>query len=472
MVCFPVMFLFDGIPSHYIYISDCSDPTAKCKCIQRIIMVLKFYQMINENDNINDEHSELILEYFEGYKHLINDYHHITVKHLNSSTASKNNHKFRLIDQEIGKYIKCNVNKCKQYIRYSRNRENIDETTKHIKDENVLFYIDLLDNIHCHFLHSYHVGFRSKFTMTNNADIKPKQLYYDKEMEQLKSSLNNKRQHLVTVRGLNRISNNKFLTKIHSNDKQIAISCNDHENKQHENVHIEKPLINAIGPNQYNFGNRYSYWDFYKNRKYSNAWYVDRKYLNLKDELINNNIFKIDIIKYCHTFIKAQKFINNSDILKSMKSKDYLKYDIGMGILLKMENIMAIIFYTDYDQLSYQFSKTFRKLTSSDTINTMKLRNREFYHWSKILRETVECYGTEIWKSNTKIFYHGVSMVYFNSFVANFNCPTSTTSQIEVAAIFADENGVILELEQYAGFGGYNLKYFDCSLLSVYGNEG
>ena len=47
------------------------------------------------------------------------------------------------------------------------------------------------------------------------------------------------------------------------------------------------------------------------------------------------------------------------------------------------------------------------------------------------------------------------------------NRPTSTTPQIEVATLFTRTNGIILELEQYSE----NLRYFNCSLLSCYGNE-
>eukprot|EP01084_Bolivina_argentea_P076315 138309_1 len=373
---------------------DRCDSTLQCKCVERIIMVLKFYQMINENSIINDKHNELILEYFNKYEYLVNDYHHIIVDHLNSSTTCTNNYQFSLLHNEIAKHIKCDVIKCQQYKRYSRNRENVEKATNKIKDENVLFYIDLLDNIHCYFVHSYHIGFRIKHNIKNESkqelqDIDSKQLYYDKQMEQLKAYLSNKRNKLVKIRGLNRIINNKFLTKITSNDENVQDIKNEHDDI---NTDIDQKIsMNTKPKNQYSFGNRYTYWDFYKKRKYSYALYIREKYSNLKEELTNNNIFKIDVAKYCYAFIKAKKMVYSSTFLKSMTSKDYLNYGVGSGVPVKMENLMAIICYTDYDELSYHFSTTFRKLNSSDTINTLKLRNREFYHWSKIIRENVEC---------------------------------------------------------------------------------
>ena len=59
--------------------------------------------------------------------------------------------------------IKCNnnVNKCKIFVRNHRERDK-DKLPNIIKDESVLFYIDLMDNIHSSLLHSYDIGYRVK----------------------------------------------------------------------------------------------------------------------------------------------------------------------------------------------------------------------------------------------------------------------------------------------------------------------
>ena len=62
--------------------------------------------------------------------------------------------------------------------------------------------------------------------------------------------------------------------------------------------------------------------------------------------------------------------------------------------------------------------------------------------------------------------------MYFDNFVATFNAPTSTTKQLEVAAIFSDDNkGLVLELEECGSTRNKKLCYFDCSLISCYGYE-
>ena len=57
----------------------------------------------------------------------------------------------------------------------------------------------------------------------------------------------------------------------------------------------------------------------------------------------------------------------------------------------------------------------------------------------------------------------------FSSFLAYFCAPTSTTTMIEVAVNFAKEDGIIIEIQKENTYSP--CKYFDCSWLSVFGNE-
>ena len=134
---------------------------------------------------------------------------------------------------------------------------------------------------------------------------------------------------------------------------------------------------------------------------------------------------------------------------------------------LKKSNIMALILYCDYDELSFEFSKTFRKLHKKESDLELKERNGEYFNWSKLIRETVECFGTYLMESKISIFYHGVSYLLLNSFVSYFCGPTSTTTQMSVATTFAKDDGLILELSMDDG----RLSFFNCSWLSCFGNE-
>ena len=81
--------------------------------------------------------------------------------------------------------------------------------------------------------------------------------------------------------------------------------------------------------------------------------------------------------------------------------------------------------------------------------------------------QLVNVFGTSLSTS----FYHGVSLMYFYSFRAAFNAPPSTTTQINVAAIFASDTGMILKLGGNNEALSSSVKFFNCSLVSNFANE-
>ena len=227
----------------------------------------------------------------------------------------------------------------------------------------------------------------------------------------------------------------------------------------------------AAVADRYSFGKRYYYWPKYKRDKYE--WYIEQKYDNLKEEILKNKICRLDIDIFENAFEKASQFIA-SDTCKRMKAcytNHLLYYDIRGGQPLNIDNLLAIILYTDFSRLCYEFGKTFRKINKSESNDALKLRNAEFWNWSRLLRETVEYYGDPLWKSDIKIFYSGCSYLVLDTFVANFCGPTSTSPQLSVATIFAKEEGMILELEMADSRKAGHLRFFDCSFLSCYSSE-
>ena len=126
--------------------------------------------------------------------------------------------------------IKCSkLNECIFYIRNSRDRDN-DSTLNGNKydkhDEIALIYVDILDNLHTHFIHSYQTGYRLK---RNNDDY-----HNNNEIKLMKSILKNKREHIKSVRGYDRIKNNKFLTNFDNNKKQ-----------KHNELFMDKMFLNC-----------------------------------------------------------------------------------------------------------------------------------------------------------------------------------------------------------------------------------
>ncbi len=189
----------------------------------------------------------------------------------------------------------------------------------------------------------------------------------------------------------------------------------DDDNKGDDDQSQEQPV--------YSFGVRYYYWDFYKNHE----WFIPKKYASLQEE-IQNNLKKW---QWDQLMTKANTMLKGEE-LRKLKSYEWKNYGVNMNEPIRCEHILTICLYTDYDSLSCEFSKSFRKISSDKSDEDTKKRNMEYREWSRILRETVECYGTTMEQTKIKVFYHGVSMIYFDSFIATFCCPTSTTAQLEV----------------------------------------
>ena len=121
--------------------------------------------------------------------------------------------------------------------------------------------------------------------------------------------------------------------------------------------------------------------------------------------------------------------------------------------MIELKNIMVIFIYCKYDKFRYKFSKTFKKNYNSESLEFNEKRNSSYYWMSRILRETVECFGIIINDSKIKKYYHGANkQLIFEKFVLRFKGPISTTSSFEIATLFSDNNGIIVQFEQYTKF--------------------
>eukprot|EP01084_Bolivina_argentea_P053826 98764_1 len=498
----------------------------KCPHTNNIILGLKYYSQITDPKQM-----KRFIEYFNNENNdkninLVQSYHHLLSTHLNNVTKAENIKNFEYIHNTIMKTIqKCNLNNCQPFARNYRDRKKhnsiglsgIDDT-----DYSSIFYIDLLDSMHTLFVHSFDTGFRIKMNheqISNQTGID----VFDSELKFVQDFIDKKQKELTQVNDINKKGNNKFTSQtfeeieedkplldrlidhLISNNVEIeevikwhqflsenaydtdcvtyevnieGCSTNIHNDFNSELVEFIKNFIkrsnNPADIIEYGFGERFYYWDHFKNEPF----YVVSKYANIKEELCLNGwgqkIFD-DIHK------KAVTFLHKSPQLKKMRSDydydtDYNKhsdeyyYDIDLYSPLQVRHVTAMLLYTNYTDLSYDISKSFRKISKMETDSSLKYRNSLYANINKALREIVECYGQRIYLSSDPLFYHGVSYLYFNKFVTSFYGPTSTTKQMEVALIFSDEGGLLLQLQQSA-YDDRNLKYFDCSLVSTFTNE-
>ena len=129
-----------------------------------------------------------------------------------------------------------------------------------------------------------------------------------------------------------------------------------------------------------------------------------------------------------------------------------MHYEIRSGSQLTISNVISIILYCDFSDLSSDFSATFRPLRPSEPLSSIKKRNQKYWWLSRTLRETVQYFGNyreydqkhRKWK-NCGPFYCGLSaVIYLPEFSTRLCSPTSTSVATEVATRFAGDDGIVV----------------------------
>eukprot|EP01084_Bolivina_argentea_P004449 8457_1 len=210
------------------------DSILQCESFRRIKMILDFYQRVNKDcKSRQQEMVQLLTTYIQEnkYESLIDDYHHLLTIHLNQNDNNKNKETYKIINESLCNYIECDLNECSQFKRNQRDREN--DTTEN-KNDNKIFYMNLLDNLHSYLVHGYDIGFRINIenndtyeNIDEQKEIDNIEINNDHKMVMFERHFEKKRKTLGELRG-NRENVNKFVTEI--------------TNKNNENVDDQKQL--------------------------------------------------------------------------------------------------------------------------------------------------------------------------------------------------------------------------------------
>ena len=192
------------------------------------------------------------------------------------------------------------------------------------------------------------------------------------------------------------------------------------------------------------------------------------------------NYKNINIKHYKTEILPKAEAFHETKLVKSMEADDnYKRFGIIKGAPISKERLISMILYTDYSDLSSDFTSTFRNKTKFEGFKRTKQRHTNYYWMSRLLRETVAIYGynnhSTGWATQQKLggpFFCGMSMVMtMPQFAIHLFCPTSTSCHIEVALKFAGEDGIIIEFmtsqEEYAA----GLRGLDLSWISRYKEE-
>ena len=210
-------------------------------------------------------------------------------------------------------------------------------------------------------------------------------------------------------------------------------------------------LEKRIRSSMYSPGFRYFYWPFYakneneRNELWGNCyeenegyklkdWFVAKKYGNLKEETLNNKVAPFSLHQFKVTLSKSNEKLsawNEDKRARRLVCEDteYEKrYGIKVGDRITVKHVQSLLFYTNYSKECYLFGATYRKNSELESDESLQERHSEVAIWGRLLRETVEVFGTMMHHSNISRFYHGVSEeLYFASTGIKLCGPTSTT---------------------------------------------
>ena len=206
------------------------------------------------------------------------------------------------------------------------------------------------------------------------------------------------------------------------------------------------------------------------------------------------NDWPISIDNWNYTLSKSKIFAQSwaSQSIKT-KDTDYFedivtghKSEWIKGVSIKLNEIVTLKLYTDFDKLQFELKKCFRFDTYDDILDEyddekkqyivardkLKHRLRSFYHWRGALLIVLKKFGTKFHGDNNIKLYHGVNakMIVKPSQTLAFSGPLSATSSYHVAKTFATAKGMVLEIT--ACFPRLNYSYaLDASLFSDFPEE-
>eukprot|EP01084_Bolivina_argentea_P084460 152733_1 len=524
--------------------NQCISLEEGCECINRMHSALRYYSSLNLDHSQHAE-NKLVKYCNMTYKLLLNDYVHIVTNH-NSDTDL---HKIFNLLTASDDYIECTIAKCTLSSRHYRDR-NVNNINKSKVESNkdFMFYRDILDSMHCFLFHLYDFGLRIKNSSENNYHAQGFENMYDHINSKIQilqnlgvfdvESQNNKFcfkttetdtieitfiDSLYTYMNEQSLSNeeiqklNHIIISQEYESEAIMDDVSDDYTNSNLNLLVAKKCFSLlekythqtkICDNSFSIGFVFYYWTHYKKEVYAPEkretpgqindhsgyepyeLYVEAKYRDIKEEILNNNIYWLTLDQFEISYHKSNKYISSA-ITKQIKAgrADWLHYNITTGATVSASNLLAIILYCDWSKLSEAFSKTFRKIKNSESITDVKTRNREYAIWSKVLRETVQLFGQKGWtrafddekrnnewnNENNRVqgpFFSGMSKAMI---IPEFNIrlcgPSSTSRHIEVATRFAEDKGIIIQLNNNGDYHAASLRSFNCSWISNYAGE-
>ena len=420
-------------------------------CNQLEGLVVKLQKYVNtDKDNMNQDDEQDSLPVLNYFLHCINKHNDIED-----------------LEYIINKIGKCNIFECKLLNRNNRDRLSNNDKKEENDDMNTA-YIQIMDKMHCYYGHCYDPAVSDKrlinnFIDRNDVEIKHNDDDNDDDEQFKRYLIKNK-----IVRN-DKMSNNKW-ERYRNRNKNGRMSVRN-TNKRFSQLFDEKNE-NETRNGVYNFGYMFNYG--YKGEDkmrviYSDLVCIGPKYGSLKEELMQF----ISIKGFNVEYEKANIHFNTDFCRESLKPVE-LEYDDTLNNvewIFSVNYLLAFMFYCNYDNIQYIFSKTYRELNG-------KQHNR-FYYFGEYLKISCKRFGTTIKDGKIKKFYHGIGEKLSFPRISGdgwsdgitIYCPLSTSSSFFVASNFTNNlNGLVIEFCAADACSDY-VKYFAVNWLSDFGNE-
>ena len=188
--------------------------------------------------------------------------------------------------------------------------------------------------------------------------------------------------------------------------------------------------------------------------------------------------FKEEMLEYPAVSPEELESITN-------KATQYLKTEMCRSLRadtehhepITIDDLIGLILYCDYSELSRRFTLSFRKSTAFESLKQIKARNSRYFHWSLTMKDTIKSYGQSWYQGSGPIsalrgpFYCGMSIpLNIPQFNMSTHGPTSTSIHIEVATRFSGSKGIIIQMNNSSGLSQW-LKGMDVSFISRYKEE-
>ena len=254
------------------------------------------------------------------------------------------------------------------------------------------------------------------------------------------------------------------------------------EYKSIERVREEKELIsryelgrNSFKFNMYNKGKKFWYDKWNRKQCRGNYIIIETKYQDLKDELINNEL-RSESIDVWNTTVKNLKNlkINNAHIICKLvaciDSSEEKKYKIKNGTNITDMHLIALKLYSDNTELCFKLRQTYydEEYFIEQPNGEIIYKHTELANLGRLLHESCAIYGKRI--PYDKTVYMGLTLqLLFDLFAHQFftYLPMSTTTDVEVAKMFAGFTGMVIALRCYDG----KSKYIDMKCVSKFTGE-